>query len=51
MSLVRTVNPNGGVVCRHAVEEPFSNDHLPERILLTENVRRAWKQVQLQKAV
>jgi len=31
MSLVRTVNPNGGVVYRRAVEEPFSNDHLLER--------------------
>ena len=49
MSLVRTVNPNGGVVYRRAVEEPFSNDHLLERILSTENVRRAWKQVRANK--
>jgi RNA-directed DNA polymerase len=31
------------------VEEPFSNDHLLERILSTENVRRAWKQVRANK--
>ena len=49
MNLVRTVNPNGGVVYRRAVEEPFSKDHLLERILSTENVRRAWKQVRANK--
>lgn len=49
MSLVRTVNPNGGVVCRRSAEKPFSNDHLLERILSTENVRLAWKQVRANK--
>jgi len=49
MSLVRTVNPNGGVLYRRVVEEPFSNDHLLERILSAENVRRAWKQVRANK--
>ena len=49
MSLVRTVNPNGGVVYRRAVEEPFSKDHLLECILSAENVRRAWKPVRANK--
>ena len=49
MSFVYTVNPNGGVVYRRVVEEPFSNNHLLERILSTENVRRAWKQVRANK--
>ncbi len=49
MSFVRTVNPNGGVVYRRVVEEPFSNDQLLERILSTENIRRAWKQVRANK--
>ncbi|MFA5903598.1 MAG: group II intron maturase-specific domain-containing protein [Desulfobacula sp.] len=31
------------------MEEPFSNDHLLERILSAENVRRAWKQVRANK--
>ena len=29
MSFVHTVNPNGGVMYRRVVEEPFSNDSLP----------------------
>ena len=49
MSFVRTVNPNGGVVYRRVVEEPFSNDQLLERILSTENIHRAWKQVRANK--
>ena len=49
MSFVRTVNPNGGVVYRRVMEELFSNDQLLERILSTENVRQAWKQVQSNK--
>jgi len=49
MSFVYTVNPNGGVVCRRAVEESFSNHQLLERILSTENIRRAWKQVRANK--
>jgi len=47
--LVRTVNPNGGVVYKRAMEEPFSNGQLLERILLTENIRQAWKQVRANK--
>ena len=31
------------------MEEPFSNDHLLERILSTENIRQAWKQVRANK--
>jgi RNA-directed DNA polymerase len=49
MSFVRTMNPNGGVVYRRVVEEPFSKDQLLERILSTENIRRAWKQVRANK--
>ena len=45
MSFVYTVNPNGGVVYKRAVEVPFSKSHLLERILSAENIRRAWKQV------
>ena len=47
--LVYTVNPNGGVVYGRAVEEQFSNDQLLERILSTENVREAWRQVRANK--
>jgi len=43
--LIRTVNPNGGVVYERIVEEQFSNDQLLERILSTENIRLAWKRV------
>jgi len=43
--LERIVNPNGGVVYRRVVEEQFSNDQLLERILSTENIKLAWKQV------
>ncbi|WP_024334294.1 reverse transcriptase domain-containing protein [Desulfotignum balticum] len=49
MSFVRTVNPNGGVVYRRVMKEPFSNDQLLERILSTENIRQAWKQVRSNK--
>ncbi len=47
--LVRTVNPNGGVVYGRAVEEQFSEDQLLEQILSTENVREAWRQVRANK--
>ena len=47
--LKRTVNPNGGVVYGRAVEEQFSNDQLLERILSTENVHLAWRQVRANK--
>ena len=47
--LVRIVNPNGGVVYKRIVEEQFSNDQLLERILSTENVGLAWKQVRANK--
>ena len=47
--LVRTVNPNGGVVYKRAMEKPFSNDQLLERILSTENISLAWKQVRANK--
>jgi hypothetical protein len=49
MSFVSTVNPNGGVVYRRVMKEPFSNDHLLERILSADNVRQAWKQVRANK--
>ncbi|MCP4365176.1 MAG: group II intron reverse transcriptase/maturase [Planctomycetes bacterium] len=49
MSFVYTVKPNGGVVYKRAVEVPFSKSHLLERILSTENIRRAWKQVRANK--
>ncbi len=49
MSFVYTVNPNGGVVYKRAVEVPFSKNHLMERILSAENIRRAWKQVRANK--
>ena len=49
MNFVYTVNPNGGVVYRRAVEVPFSKSHLLERILSAENIRRAWKQVRANK--
>jgi len=49
MSFVYTVNPNGGVVYKRAVEVPFSKSHLLERILSAENIRRAWKQVRANK--
>ena len=49
MSFVRTVNPNGGVVYRRIVEEPFSNDQLLECILSAENIGRDWKQVRANK--
>ena len=49
MSFVYTVNPNGGVVYRRVMEEPFSNNQLLERILLPENIRCAWKQVRANK--
>ena len=47
--LARTVNPNGGVVYGRVVEEQFSNDQLLERILSTENIKLAWKQVRANK--
>ena len=37
-NLVRTVNPNGGVVYGRAVEKQFSNEQLLERILSTKNI-------------
>ncbi len=49
MSFVYTVNPNGGVIYKRAVEVPFSKTHLLERILSAENVRRTWKQVRANK--
>ena len=49
MSFVYTVNPNGGVVYKRAVEVPFLKSHLLERILSAENIRRAWKQVRANK--
>ena len=48
-NLVRTVNPNGGVVYGGAVEEQFPKDQLLERILSTKNVAQAWKQVRANK--
>ena len=47
--LERIVNPNGGVVYGRVVERQFSNDQILERILSTENVREAWRQVRSNK--
>ena len=47
--LMRTVNPNGGVVYKRSVEEQFSNDQLLERILSTESIGLAWKRVRTNK--
>ncbi len=47
--LTRTVNLNGGVVYKRIVDEQFSNDQLLERIVSTENVGKAWKQVRSNK--
>ena len=47
--LIRTVNPNGGVVYGGAVEEQFPEDQLLERILSTSNVSLAWKRVRANK--
>jgi len=47
--LSRTVNPNGGVVYGRVVEEQFSKDQLLERIVSTENIKLAWKQVRANK--
>ena len=49
MSFVSIVNPNGGVVYKRVMKEPFSNDHLLERILSADNIRQAWKQVRANK--
>lgn len=49
MCFVAIVNPNGGVEYKRVMKEPFSNDHLLERILSTENVHQAWKQVRANK--
>lgn len=49
MSFVYTVNPNGGVIYKRAVEAPFSKSHLLERILSADNISRAWKQVRVNK--
>jgi hypothetical protein len=38
MSFVAIVNPNGGVVYRRDMKEPFSNDHLLERILCADTL-------------
>lgn len=48
-NLIRTVNPNGGVVYGGAVEEQFPEDQLLERILSTGNVSLAWKRVRANK--
>ncbi len=48
-NLVRTVNPNGGVVYGGAVGKQFPEDQLLERILSANNVAQAWKQVRANK--
>jgi len=48
-NLIRTVNPNGGVVYSGVVEEQFPEDQLLERILSTRNVSLAWKRVRANK--
>jgi len=49
MSFVRTVNRNGGVVYRRAIEKPVSSNQLLECILSADNVSCAWKQVRSNK--
>ena len=44
-----TKNPNGGVTLRRVMEPPNPNDHLLERVLSQENMRRAWKRVKANK--
>jgi RNA-directed DNA polymerase len=49
MSSHDTVNPTGGVNMGHVMESPDPNDHLLERVLSRENMRRAWKRVKANK--
>ena len=49
MSSHDTKNPTGGVNMRHVMESPDPNDHLLERILSQENMRKAWKRVKANK--
>jgi RNA-directed DNA polymerase len=49
MSSHDTVNPTGGVNMGHVMESPDPNDHLLERVVSRENMRRAWKRVKANK--
>ncbi len=49
MSSHDTVNPTGGVHMGHVMESPDPHDHLLERVLSRENMRRAWKRVKANK--
>ena len=49
MSSHDMVNPNGGMAMGHVMEQPDPNDHLLERVLSRENMRRAWKRVKANK--
>jgi len=49
MSSHDTVNPTGGVNMGHVMESPDPNEHLLERIVSRENMRRAWKRVKANK--
>lgn len=49
MSLHNTKKPTGGEHMRRVRESPDPNDHLLERILSQENMRKAWKRVKSNK--
>ncbi len=49
MSSHDTKKPTGGVTMRRVMESPDPNDHLLERVLSRENLRRAWKRVKANK--
>lgn len=49
MSSHNTKKPNGAVHMRRVTESPGPNDHLLERILSRENMRKAWKRVKSNK--
>jgi RNA-directed DNA polymerase len=49
MSSHDTKSPKGGVSVRHVMEPPDPHEHLLERIVSRENMRRAWKRVKANK--
>jgi RNA-directed DNA polymerase len=49
MSSHDTESPKGGVSVRHVMEPPDPHEHLLERVVSRENMRRAWKRVKANK--
>ena len=49
MNSHNTKKPTGGVRMRLVTKPPDPNDHLLERILSRENMRKAWKRVKSNK--